>query len=124
MISPVLLAQDPFSIIDPYSGDKYTSNGACWGDFNNDGYQDVFVGNGAAGYKFEDFLYKNNGDGTFTKITGQSIVTDVHLSGGATWGDYDNDGDPDIYIGLREDSFMGTDCHDFIYVNYRSGNFT
>lgn len=119
-----LVAQDPFTIKDPYPGDKYTSNGVAWGDWNNDGYQDVFVGNGAAGYKFEDFLYKNNGDGTFTKITGQAITDDVHLTGGANWGDYDEDGDLDIYVSLTEDSFGGNDYYNFLFINDGAGNFT
>ena len=45
--------------------DMGNSRGANWGDYNNDGNVDLFVPNGV----FEDnFLYLNNGDGTFTKI--------------------------------------------------------
>ena len=119
-----LYAQDPFIIKDPYPGDKYTTNGVSWGDWNDDGYDDVFLGNGAQGYKFEDFLYQNNGDGTFTKITGQSIVTEVHLSGGATWGDYDDDGDLDLYVTLTEDSFQGEDTKNLLYINNNDGTFS
>ena len=119
-----LYAQDPFIIKDPYPGDKYTTNGVAWGDWNNDGYDDVFLGNGAQGYKFEDFLYQNNGDGTFTKITGQAIVSEIHLSGGATWGDYDNDGDLDLYVTLTEDSFQGQDKKNLLYINNNDGTFS
>ncbi|NOY58114.1 MAG: hypothetical protein GXO75_04140 [Calditrichaeota bacterium] len=117
-------AQDPFIIKDPYPGDKYTTNGVSWGDWDNDGYEDLFAGNGAQSYKFEDFLYRNNGDGTFTKITGQSIVTEVHLTGGACWGDFDNDGDLDIYITTNEDSPLGTDLENYLYLNNNDGTFS
>ena len=117
-------AQDPFIIKDPYPGDKYTTNGVSWGDWDNDGYEDLFAGNGAQNYKFEDFLYRNNGDGTFTKITGQSIVTEVHLTGGACWGDFDNDGDLDIYITTNEDSPLGTDLENYLYLNNNDGTFS
>ena len=49
------------------------SSGACWGDYNNDGWLDMFVANQQ---NKDNFLYLNKGDSTFTKITGQGIVTD------------------------------------------------
>src|SRR5262249_45318433 len=65
------------------------STGAAWGDFDNDGYLDLFVGN-RGGTK--NYLYHNNGDGMFTKITAGPIVAEADWNGGCAWGDYDNDG--------------------------------
>lgn len=86
-------------------GDESNGKTASWGDFNNDGYLDLYVANWSCspkcGRSFEgdrDTLYRNNGDGTFTDVT--------RLLGGKTRGagfvasfvDYDNDGDVDIYL--------------------------
>ena len=64
---------------------------AAWGDFNNDRFPDLFVGNAGAQ---NDFLYKNNGNLTFTKTT----LTDGRSTLGASFGDYDNDGDLDLFV--------------------------
>lgn len=61
-----------------------------WGDFNNDGFPDLFVGN--AGNQ-NDLIYKNNGNLTFT----QSVLSDGRATLGSSWGDYDNDGDLDLF---------------------------
>jgi len=45
-----------------------------------------------------EFLYQNNNDGTFTKITTGDIVNSGGRSNGCIWGDYDNDGDIDLYV--------------------------
>jgi len=68
-------------------------SGCSWGDYNNDGWLDLFVANSGP-----NFLYKNNRNGTFTKITTGSIVTDANNSFGCNWGDYDNDGDLDLFV--------------------------
>ena len=70
--------------------------GSSWGDYNNDGYLDLFVANFL---NQNNFLYQNNGDGTFTKITSGDIVSDGGNSAGSTWNDFDNDGDLDLYVG-------------------------
>jgi hypothetical protein len=43
-------------------------------------------------------LYRNNGDGTFTNVAARMGVTDSGFVKGAAWGDYDNDGYPDLYV--------------------------
>ena len=65
-----------------------------WGDFNRDGWPDLYVVN--------DFgrknLYRNNGDGTFTDIAPQAGVEDMGAGMSVCWLDYDNDGLEDLYV--------------------------
>jgi hypothetical protein len=72
------------------------SSGVSWGDYNNDGFQDMLVSNFSPMHGAS--LYKNNGDGTFMKITNGEVASDAGQSFSATWGDYDNDGYLDLYI--------------------------
>lgn len=71
-------------------------HGASWVDYNNDGYLDLFV----TDYMPTKFnvLYKNNGDETFTAVTNSALVQEAKNSIGATWADYDNDGDMDVFV--------------------------
>ena len=75
--------------------DLAKSVGASWGDFNNDGYIDLFVANNAGS---SNFLYKNNGNETFTKIVEGDIVTYGVYCHSAAWADYDNDGYLDLFV--------------------------
>jgi len=72
------------------------SETASWGDYDNDGLVDLYVTNSAGSNK--NFLYHNNGGGTFTKITSGALVTDAHVSRSINWTDYDNDGDLDAFV--------------------------
>jgi len=80
-----------------------TVDGA-WADYNNDGFVDLYVVNSAGNPgEIANFLYKNNGDGTFTNVTQGIMATDQLISLGASWGDFDNDGDFDLFVaGLGE----------------------
>jgi hypothetical protein len=70
------------------------SHGAVWGDYDNDGYVDLFISN----YRQNNFLFRNNGDGTFTKVTEGPVVNDRGGSTLCAWGDYDNDGYLDLFV--------------------------
>jgi enediyne biosynthesis protein E4 len=76
--------------------DSVISWGLTWADFDNNGYEDVFVT--VSGQSKFCQLYKNNGNGTFTNVTAEAGLDNlVQLH--AIWGDYDNDGWMDLYTG-------------------------
>ena len=66
-----------------------------WGDYDNDGDLDVFVTNSG---NQNNFLYRNEGDFNFTKITNDPIVSEPGYNAVSGWGDFDNDGDLDMFI--------------------------
>jgi hypothetical protein len=67
--------------------------GVAIGDYDNDGWPDIFVANFGA-----NRLYHNNHDGTFTDVADKAGVTLGNWSDGATWGDYDGDGRLDLFV--------------------------
>ena len=115
------------------------STGVAVGDYDNDGYEDLFV----AGYG-RNTLYHNNGNGTFTDVTESAGVAGSGWSTSAAWVDYDNDGRldlvvarymeytfADLYCGERREGFRSY-CHPdifkpspiLLYHNDGNGHFT
>jgi len=76
--------------------DNFVSLASVWGDFDNDTDLDVFIADGSGGRTNRFFL--NNGDGTFSRLNISPFNSDINVSWGATAGDYDNDGDLDLYV--------------------------
>jgi hypothetical protein len=76
--------------------------GVCVSDFNGDGWQDIYFVNGRdrydRGIAVKNALYRNNGDGTFTDVTDKAGVPGTAYGLGCAWGDYDNDGFPDLFV--------------------------
>lgn len=95
--------------------------GATWADYDNDGWQDLFIPNGGGPSNIanqNNSLFKNNGDGSFTKITAGSLVNDGGNSTASCWGDYDNDGDLDLFVSNASNEV------NFLYKNAGNGTFT
>ncbi len=76
--------------------------GVCVADFDGDGWQDIYFVNGRdlynRGITVKNALYHNNGDGTFTDVTDKAHVPGTGYGLGCVWGDYDNDGYPDLFV--------------------------
>jgi hypothetical protein len=122
----LFVASDPNNLLFHNNGDgtfaKVTSGspvdegknclGVAWGDYDKDGYLDLFVGHATNG-----LFYRNNGDGTFTKIVSGTIGNDSGGVVGCAWGDYDNNGTPDLFV-ARDGA------NNSLYRNEGDGSFT
>jgi hypothetical protein len=75
------------------AGNGMFATGATVGDYDNDGYLDLFV----TGYNSRQ-LFHNNGDGTFTDVTAKAGVSGGGWSSSAAWVDYDRDGYLDLFV--------------------------
>jgi len=70
---------------------------ACaWGDFNGDGLMDVFLVSGSTSHP--DALFRNDGNGVFTQFSAETFAGENSTGTAAAWGDYDNDGDLDLFV--------------------------
>ena len=93
------------------------SYGVSWADYDDDGDLDLFVAN----FDKENFLYNNDGKGNLVPIKQGTLALEKGgASKGHSWGDYDNDGDLDLYIA---NGTYGPDMHNFLYLNMGDGSF-
>ena len=102
---------------------EWMMGGGCIGDFNDDGFQDVFV----LGGNEPDKLFINNGNGTFTNQAAAWGVAVTHIGSGAIAVDYNKDGWEDIYVtswGARSSAPSGTPSQHKLYRNNGNGTFT
>jgi len=105
---------------------------ALWGDYDNDGFLDLFVANpgiAAQGVGNANFLYHNNGDGTFTDRAAQeglALQDNTSLHKVAAWGDYNNDGFLDIIVkdglGNERDGGVGAKGFHRLFKNIGNSN--
>lgn len=104
----------------------YIMDSMCGGvaafDYDNDGWVDIFLVNGSeiadfrAGKCHRAKLYHNNRDGTFTDVTAKSLIDHCGWGFGVAVGDYDNDGNDDLYITYLNGAVL--------YRNHGDGTFT
>ncbi|MCF8246134.1 MAG: CRTAC1 family protein [Saprospiraceae bacterium] len=76
------------------------SETASWGDYDNDGFVDLYVTNSGGNKK--NMLFHNEGGTAFSQVTAGAPVNDAHTSRSANWVDYDNDGDLDLFVSNEE----------------------
>jgi len=75
---------------------------AAWADFDGDGWLDLFVGHEQQGKESHPSqLFHNNHDGTFTEVGAANKIADLGFVKGVAWGDFNNDGRPDLYISRK-----------------------
>ena len=72
----------------------YPTQAAAWADYDNDGDLDLFIGN----EHFPSQLFRNDGGGSFVDTAVEAGVTNDDFAKAAVWGDYDDDGFPDLYV--------------------------
>jgi hypothetical protein len=74
---------------------------AAWADFDGDGWLDLFVGHESTpDDPHPSQLFHNHHDGTFTEIGAASGLANLGFVKGVAWGDYNNDGRPDLYVSV------------------------
>ncbi len=90
---------------------------AGWADYDNDGDLDLYIGNETTGAVMAPCeLFRNNGDGTFTDVALTAGVGNQRWVKGVTWGDYDGDRFPDLFVSTYDGANR-------LYHNERDGTF-
>src|SRR4249920_2663909 len=104
LIIPAGLCQSHFTDVTDTAGINHVfkvyegmfGGGACVLDYNNDGYEDIYITGGMN----DDVLYKNNGNGTFTNVFEQSgmAITKEYVTQGVSGADVNRDGFVDLFV--------------------------
>ncbi len=94
------------------------SFGSQWADVDNDGDLDLFVTNAFWGGQWKNFLFINQGDGTFLRQFTEVVATDQGWSYGCAFGDFDRDGDLDLGVA----NCYNASQKDYLYENHSAEN--
>ncbi len=105
-----------------FAGSVWAGGGAI-GDFNRDGRMDLFLISGGTGNR-ADYLFINNGNGTFTDRAAAWGLTAIHRGKSACVGDFDNDGWPDLYVTSAGPIGTPSAGQHKLYRNTGAGTFT
>jgi hypothetical protein len=90
----------------------HPTHSAAWADYDNDGWVDLYVGHEHTPSQ----LFRNRGDGAFEDVSAKAGVGHTAFTKGVAWGDYDDDGFPDLYV-------SNYDADNFLYRNRGDGTF-
>jgi hypothetical protein len=105
--------------------DVGTGVAAAWGDYDDNGFLDLVI---TSTYNFtsnlaqKNSLYRNDGNGNFVKITNTAITAEARDWRGASWADYNNDGNLDLFV-TSNDGF-GFAAQNELFRNNGGGTFT
>lgn len=105
--------------------DVGTGTACAWGDYDGDGFLDLIVTSALNPVNItpqKNILFRNNRDGTFTKVTNTVITTEVRDWRGCAWVDYDNDGKLDLFVTSTDDTFSPSQNE--LFRNNGDGTFT
>jgi hypothetical protein len=105
--------QHDWQIAQPFAETDWMSGGAAAGDYDGDGWTDLFV----TRLDDADILYRNEGDGHFEDVSASAGFGAVLATNGAAWADIDNDGDLDLYVTSSRET------RHFLYINDGAGHF-
>ena len=96
-------------------GDSGYGFGCCVGDYDNDGFKDLYVTNFGA-----NLLYRNNGNSTFTDVTESAGVGNKRWGTSVAFADYDNDGHLDLFVANYADYQLENNlvCHRMNFQTY------
>lgn len=89
------------------------SRGCAWGDYDNDGWMDLFIAN----FGTKNMLFRNTSTGRFERVLTTEITKGTFDSNAAEWADIDNDGDLDLYV-------VNAKQANVLYMNNGDGSFS
>ncbi|MEM9916833.1 MAG: FG-GAP-like repeat-containing protein [Bacteroidota bacterium] len=101
--------------------------GTAWMDCDNDGWQDIYAANDSYfpvdGAYYDNVLYQNNGDNTFTKVSDSTVLSSPFAGYGVACSDFDNDGREDIFLANKQEDgnqlFHNLTANEYNWVQFR-----